>query len=452
VLSLLDPLFRWASVDAAFTPAATLQALLDVEAALARAQAAAGLVPGPAAEAITRAARAERLDGSALATAAAAAGNLAIPLIAGLRALLARDAPEAAAFVHWGATSQDVIDTALVLQLRGALGVLDGEALRLSGLLAALARAHRDTPLAGRTWMQQAAPLTFGLEAAGWLGAVDRERARLAQAARACAVLQLGGAVGSRAALGPRGLEVARALAADLGLALPPLPWHAHRDRLAALMGALGSFTATLGKIARDVSLHAQTEVGELAEPTAPGRGGSSTMPHKRNPVGAAVALAAATRLPGLVSSFLTAMVQEQQRGLGGWPAEWEVVPEAVRLFAGALHHLTEALAGLHVDRDRMRANLEATHGLLFAESAQMALRARLGAEGALTRVGAAAARVRDEGIHLRAALAADPEVTAHVDAAALDRLFDIAPFVEAAAALVDEALAAHDAPPGETR
>ena len=437
-MDLLDPLFGWKVVDAAFVATTTLQALLDVEAALARAQAEAGVIPPAAAASIASCCDSARFDAAAIAAEAAAAGNVAIPLIRRLRALVEREAAEAAPYVHWGATSQDVMDTALVLQLRAALFMIDEELGRLTRVLAGLARTHRATPMAGRTWMQQAVPITFGLEVAGWLGAVERERKRLWQAAIAAAVLQLGGAAGSLAALGERAPAVAEAMARALKLELPPLSWHAHRDRLAAVVTALGSATGTLGKIARDIALHAQTEVGELAEG---GPGASSTMPHKRNPVGAAVALAAAVRMPGLVSSFLAGMVQEQQRGLGGWPAEWEVVPQAVRLFAGALHRLTDAVAGLEIDAARMRANLEAARGLPWAEAAQMALRQALGAARAHEIVSAASGRVRAEGRHLRELLAADPEVAAHLDAAALDRLFALEPFVEAAATLVDRAL-----------
>jgi 3-carboxy-cis,cis-muconate cycloisomerase len=453
-MSVLDPLFRWEALDEAFSDAARVQGMLDFEAALARAEARTGLIPAAAASAIAACCRAEHFDLAALARAAAAAGNLAVPLVARLTERVARDDAEAARFVHWGATSQDAIDTGLVLQLRASLERIDGELARLAGVLARLAREHRASLAVARTWMQQALPTTFGLRVAGWLDAVLRHRARLAEVRGRALALQLGGAVGSLAALGDQGLEVAAAVADELGLVLPLLPWHAHRDRVAEVATTLALLTGTLGKVARDVALGAQTEVGELSEPAGQGRGGSSTLPHKRNPVASAVALAAAARVPALAGTMLAAMGQEGERGLGGWHAEWETLPEVVRLAGGALHHLTDALAGLEVDTARMRENLEASRGLVCAEAVQMALGRGLGRGAAHALVAEACARVRQEGTHLRDVLAADPRVTAHLDAAALARLFEPGAYLGAAGRLVERALAAHDAaaPPGSAR
>src|SRR5215470_14750456 len=331
-MSLLGRLFRWDAVEQFLGDRARVQSLLDFEAALARAEARTGVVPAAAASVIAARCSADLVDMEALARGAALAGNLAIPLVKQLTALVAADDAEAARFVHWGATSQDAIDTGLVLRLRGATRQIAAELERLAGALASLADAHRDTLVAGRTWMQQAVPTSFGLKAAGWLDAVQRHRERLAELRRRALVLQFGGAVGTLAALGERGNDVAAALAEELELSRPDLPWHAHRDRVAEVATTLGLLTGTLGKIARDLSLHSQTEVAELFEPGGEGRGGSSTMPHKRNPVASAVVLAAATRVPGLVATLLAAMLQEEERGLGGWQAEWEVLPEVVGL------------------------------------------------------------------------------------------------------------------------
>lgn len=443
-MSLLGPLFRWDAIEQSFSDRARVQAMLDFEAALARAEASTGVIPAPAAPAIAAKCSAELFDVEAIARAAAAAGNPAIPLVHALVALVGRDDPAAARFVHWGATSQDVIDTGLVLQLRPALGQIEEELDRLAAILAALADRHRATLVAGRTWMQQAVPTSFGLKVAGWLDAVDRHRGRLAGVRRRALVLQLGGAVGTLAALGTTGLNVSRALAAELQLAEPDVPWHAHRDRVAEVATMLGLCAGTLGKIARDISLHMQTEVAEVFEPAAKGRGGSSTMPHKRNPVASAVVLAAATRAPGLVGSMLSAMVQEEERGLGGWHAEWEVLPDLVGIVGGALHHLTETVAGLEIDATRMRANLEATQGLIFAEAVQMALRARLGAGEAQPLVDRACERARAGGRHLREVLGADPEVGKHLPPAELARLFDPQHSLGAANELIDRVLAAH--------
>src|SRR4029077_3069882 len=270
----------------------------------------------------------ELFDMESLARATALSGNVAIPMVKALTEFVAHSDVQAAAFVHWGATSQDAIDTGLVLQLREALDLIDRDLAHLSASLTRLAAAHKSTLVAGRTWLQQGPPVTFGLKVAGWLDGVDRHLERLNHARTQVSVLQFGGAVGTLAALADRGLDVAAALARDFTLELPELPWHSHRDRLAEVAPSLGLLVGSLGKIARDISLMSQTEIDEVVEPSGPGRGGSSTMPHKRNPVGSAVILAAALRVPALVSTVLTAMVQEHERGMGGWHAEWETLPE----------------------------------------------------------------------------------------------------------------------------
>jgi 3-carboxy-cis,cis-muconate cycloisomerase len=440
---LLGPLFSTDRARGIFSDAARLQGMLDFEAALARAEASAGVIPAQAAPPIAASCRAELFDAGALARGAAAAGNLAIPLVKALTERVRATDAGAARWVHWGATSQDAQDTGLVLQLRQALDALEEGLGHLSDALAELAARHRRTLLAGRTWLQQAQPITFGLKAAGWLGAVERHRARLAETRRRALVLQLGGAVGTLDALGPRALEVAAAVARELRLELPDLPWHAHRDGVAEVATTLGLLVGTLGKIATDVALLMQTEVGEAFEPDAPGRGGSSAMPQKRNPVGAAVARAAAVRVPALVSAMLAAMVQEHERGLGGWHAEWETLPEIAALAAGALEHVTQVVGGLEVDAARMRRNLDATGGALQAGPIATALARHLGREAAHERVAAAVRRARTEGRGLREVLAEDPEVQAALPADELDRLLDPERAVGAADALVDRALAA---------
>jgi 3-carboxy-cis,cis-muconate cycloisomerase len=445
---LLGPLFCPAEVSAVFSDAARLQGMLDFEAALARAEAAAGIIPAAAAPAIAARCRAELFDIDALARETARAGNPAIPLAAGLTRLVAEDDPDAARYVHWGATSQDAMDTGLVLQLRRFLGLLQADLARLSSELARLAGLHRTTPLAGRTWLQHATPVTLGLKAAGWLDAVERHRGRLAEAGARAAVLQFGGAAGTLSALGDRGLDVGEALAAELDLALPAIPWHTHRDRLVEVGAALGLLLGSLGKMARDISLLMQTEVGEAAEPGAAGRGGSSTMPHKRNPVAAAAVLAAATQGPGLVASLLSAMPQEHERGLGGWQAEWEALPALCRLVGGALRHMAGTLDGLEVDPVRMRANLEATRGQVLAEAVMMALGPRMGrlaAHDLLERLCREAARA---GRHLREVLAEDPAVRAHLAPADLEHLFDPANYLGMAEAFVERVLKARPEPP----
>jgi 3-carboxy-cis,cis-muconate cycloisomerase len=295
--------------------------------------------------------------------------------------------------------------------------------------------------MAARTLLQQAVPTTFGLKAAGWLEAVARSRRRITAALEAVQVLQFGGASGTLAALGAHGLAVAEALAEGLSLRLPDLPWHAHRDRLADLACALGVAAGTLGKIGRDLALLAQTEVAEAVPAPAPGQGGSSTMPHKRNPVAAAVAVAASVRAPGLVATMLAAMPQEHERGLGGWPAEWETLPELVRLAAGAARAIADALETLVVDTGRMRANLEASRGLPLAEAIRMALVAPLGRAGAQSLVEAACQRAVEQQRPLAEVLAEDPAVTAHLDPAEIRRRLSPEGYLGSAQAMIERVL-----------
>ena len=435
-------LFGEAEVAARFSDRARLQAMLDFEAALADAEAEAGVVPHSCVAAVRAAARAEHYDLDAIATEAANAGNVAIPLVRHLTKRVAATDPEAARYVHWGATSQDVLDTALVLQLRAAVPEVLRHLARAADAASGHAERHADTPMAGRTWLQQATPVTFGLKAAGWLEALERAHDRITAALADALVLQLGGASGTLAALGDKGTAVARALGARLDLPVPDLPWHAHRDRLAHLAGTLGVAVGTLGKIARDVSLLAQTEVGEAHEAPAEGRGGSSTMPHKRNPVGAAVALAAAIRTPGLVATFLAAMPQEHERGLGGWPAEWETLPELVLLAAGAARAMADCLDGLVVDPARMRANLELTRGLVMAEAISMALAVPMGKEAAHRAVEEASRRALAASRPLAEVLAEDPTVTRHLSAAEIEARLAPEGYLGAAGEFVRQVLA----------
>jgi 3-carboxy-cis,cis-muconate cycloisomerase len=440
---LLSPLFTTGRMAEAFSDRARLQGMLDFEAALARAGARAGLFPAAAAAAIAARCRAELFDAAELGRAAARSGNPAIPLVAALTALVAGDDQGASRWVHLGAASQDAMDTGLVLQLRAALDAFEDGLERLSRALAHLAGEHRWTVLSGRTWLQPAEPVTLGLKAAGWLDAVERHRRRLGEVRGRALALQLGGAAGTLAALGPGALEVARLAAEELELALPDLPWHAHRDRPAEVATALGLLAGTLGKIAADVALLAQAEVGEAREPAAPGRGGSSSMPQKRNPVGSAVAGAAAVRVPGLVATMLSAMVQEHERGPAGWLAEWETLPEICLLVGGALDHVAAVAEGLEVDAPRMERNLAATQGLVHAGAAAAALARHLGRAEAHALVEQASRAAAQEGRHLRAVLAEDRRVQACLAPADLDRVFDARAAAGVAGALVDRALAA---------
>jgi 3-carboxy-cis,cis-muconate cycloisomerase len=440
---IFAPLFAGPAIAAVFSDHAHLQGMLDFEAALARAEAKTGVIPQAAVAPIVSACAAEAYDLAVLATAAAKAGNTAIPMVKMLTARVAESDGEAARYVHWGATSQDAMDTGLVLQLRQALALMEADLSRLSAALAVLAANHKQTPMVGRTWLQHALPVTFGLKAAGWLDAIERHRARLAELKPRLLVLQFGGAAGTLAALDDKGLQVAAALAEDLNLGLPAMPWHGARDRVVELATMLALLTGSLGKMARDIALLMQTDVGEAFEPAGEGRGGSSTMPHKRNPVTAAVVLAAATRVPHLAGSLLSGMAQEHERGLGGWHAEWQVLPELVQLSAGALAQMADTIEGLEVDADRMRANLDVTNGLIMAEAVTMALGAKIGRLAAHQRVEAAAKQAVSEKRHLRDVLAEDAVVVQQLSAETLGQLFDPLGYTGMAATLVDRVLAA---------
>ncbi len=442
-MKLLDHLFRSNDVEATFSDRACLQGMLDFEAALARAEVRAGIIPSSAAMTIAAKCDVALFDVAKLGRAVKLAGNIAIPLAKALAALVAQSDRDAARYVHWGATSQDAIDTGCVLQLRQALTLIVGDLDRLAHGLADLAVKHRSTIIVGRTWMQQAPPTTFGAKVAGWLDAVNRHRERLGETRGRALVLQFGGAVGTLAALGARGNDVAKLLSEELALPLPEIPWHSHRDRMAEVATTLGLCVATLGKIAKDISLHSQTEVGEVFEPTESGRGESSTMPHKRNPVASAVVLSAATRVPGLVSTMLTAMVQEQERGLGGWHAEWQTLPEIVSLSAGALQQLAETVPRLEIDAQRMTENLEATHGLIFAEPVTMALAENIGKAAAHQLVEEACETSRKEKRHLRQVILGDASVKLHLSAAQIDGLFDARNYLGLAEEFVDRVVAA---------
>jgi 3-carboxy-cis,cis-muconate cycloisomerase len=443
-MHLLDDLFRSPAVERIYSDISCVQAMLDFEAALVRAEARAGLIPTSAAPAISSKCGAELIDLASLAHAAASAGNLAIPLIKQLTALVAKENPEAARYVHWGATSQDVIDTGAVLQLRDAFVPVLADLDALADALADLAQAHRRTVLPARTWMQQALPTSFGFIAAGWLDALLRHRQRLLAMKKTALVLQFGGAVGTLASLGQRGTQVAGFLAEELRLALPGIPWHTQRDRIAEVATTFGLVAGTLSKIARDLSLHMQTEIQEIHEPSGEGRGGSSTLPHKRNPVTCAAVLGATLRVPALVGTMLGAMDQPQQRALGSWHAEWETLPEIVRLTAGGLHHLAAVVPRLSIDEKRMRENLHATHGLIFAEAVSMVLSEKLGRQAAHERVESACRRAQSERRHLGEILASERDLASLLPAAELDRLFDPLNYLGSADAFIDHVLAAN--------
>ncbi len=421
---LIESLATTPTLAELFSDEAVLQAMLDFEIALARAEARHGVIPSESAIAIAAGARPGNFDISALADAAFRAGTPAIPLVKMLTDVVRKTDAEAARFVHWGATSQDVADTAMSLLLKRAEPVLCADLLRLEKALQGLTELHKDSVMLGRTLLQPAPPVTFGLKAAGWLSSVRRGRRRVLKAFRTAAVLQFGGASGTLASLGDSGIQVAGTLSEELGFGeVPTMPWHTQRDQLATLVCACGVLTGSLGKMARDISLLMQNEVGEAAEPGGEGRGGSSTMPNKRNPTACVLTLAAAHRVPGLVASFLSAMLQEHERGVGGWQAEWPIVAGVIQSTGVAIASMAEVAEGLSVDVSKMRLNIENTNGAIFAERAMMLLGAKLGRDVAHKILNSAVKKSAEEGSTLSAVLAGVPEVTLHLSPAELKQL-----------------------------
>lgn len=441
-MTLLDDLFYSGPMLAVFSDENRLQRMLDFESALALVEAALGVIPEDTSRIIVAESRMGVLDQLSLRADAAHAGNLAIPFVKQLSKAVSEKSEDAARYVHWGATSQDVIDTGFVLQMREALGLIDEQLQELNAGLAALAERHTPTVMPGRTWLQQAVPITFGWKAAGWLDAMLRHRVRLEEVRSRALTLQLGGAAGTLAFLGADGPVVARQLAKTLDLALADISWHSSRDRIGEVATLLGLIVVTLGKMARDISLLMQTEVAEAFEPAGEGRGGSSTMPQKKNPVSCSVVLAAAVRVPGLVATVLSSMVQEHERGLGNWQAEWETMPTIFNLCSGSLDRMNEMISGLEVDASRMASNLDLTKGLIFAEAVSMALSAEMGREAAHELVERACRLATETNRHLRDVLMEDAKCRKIISEDELAGLFDASGYLGITRTSIDRVLA----------
>jgi 3-carboxy-cis,cis-muconate cycloisomerase len=423
---------------------AWLQAMLDAEAGLARALERAGLAPAGAGAAVTAAADASRFDAGDLGRRAALTGNPVPPLA---RALAAAVPGWAAGAVHHGATSQDILDTAAMLVSSRALDAILADLAGAAAAAAGLAEEHRETIMIGRTLLQQAVPVTFGLVAAGWLTAIDEAACALARVAAGRLAVQFGGAAGTLAALGQDGPRVTALLAAELGLAVPVLPWHTDRLRILDLAAALAAAAAVLGKIARDVTLLAQSEVAEVRE-GGTGRGGSSAMPQKSNPVASVLILGCTRRVPGLLATLAATAEQEHQRAAGGWHAEWEPLADLLRLTGSAASWGAELLAGLAVDAGRMRANLDAAGGFPMAGRVAALLAPALGPAPAHDLIAAAsadaAAAGQPLGTALRAGAAARALAEAGVTADQVGAALDPAGYLGSAQTFTDAALAAH--------
>lgn len=424
---LYASLFYQADMTEIFSDHALLKYMIQAEVALAKAQAQVGVIPESAAAIIADVANTQgiqAIDFENLAIATGLAGNIAIPFVKQFTAAVKAVDEDASRYVHWGATSQDILDTACILQARDALDVVEFQLRHAYAASLELAEKYRAEVMIGRTWLQQALPITFGHKAARWASSFKRDLERLEQMKARVLTAQLGGAVGSLASLLDQGSTVVEAYAAQLNLSVPTCTWHGERDRIIETAGFLAIVVGNTGKMARDWSLMMQTEIAEVFEPTAKGRGGSSTMPHKRNPVAAASILAAANRVPALMSSMYQSMVQEHERSLGSWHAEWLALPEIFQLCAGALQRTVEVLQGLEVNSKNMQRNIEMTQGLIMAEAVMMALAPKMGRLNAHHLVEKACQQAVAEQSHLQGIVSSFAEVKQHFSADELTHIF----------------------------
>ncbi|MDP3689999.1 adenylosuccinate lyase family protein [Bradyrhizobium sp.] len=410
----------------------------EVEIALARAEARCGVIPVEAAEEIAKRTDVAAFDFDLLRRETDIVGYPILPLVH----QMAKQCGEAGRYVHWGATTQDIMDTAVVLQLRAGLDIIGRDIAALREILADLSKRYRDTPMAGRTHLQQALPVTFGYKTAIYLAMFDRHAERLEQLKPRLLVGQFAGAAGTLASLGDKGFEVQQALCEELGLGVPVSTWHVARDGFAETVNFLALVTGSLGKIALDIMVMASTEFAELYEPFVKGRGASSTMPQKRNPISSELMLAASKAVRQHAGLMLDAMVQDLERATGPWHAEWIAIPESFVLTAGALHQAKFALAGLVVDEKRMADNLDISRGLIVAEAVMMGLAPEIGRQEAHDVVYDACRRANESGLTLADALSADPRVTDRIDRATIDRLTSPKNYLGLAPGMVDRVLA----------
>ncbi|SEL79306.1 3-carboxy-cis,cis-muconate cycloisomerase [Acinetobacter sp. DSM 11652] len=425
---LYASLFYQNDVNIIFSDEALVKYMLRAEVALAQAQAEVGVIPLIAAETIQRVAAQEIhsiINFDHLAQSSGLAGNIAIPFVKQFTAAVKKINEDASRYVHWGATSQDIIDTAFMLQAQDALQLIEMQLIQAIQATKKLTIQYRDQVMIGRTWLQQGLPLTFGHKTARWLSSLDRDLKRVQQLQQHVLTAQLGGAVGTLASLTEYGSAVVSTYAQKLGLNTPVCTWHGERDRVAEIAHVLATITGNLGKMARDWSLMMQTEIAEVFEPSGAGRGGSSTMPHKRNPVAAASILAAANRVPALMSSIYQSLVQEHERSLGAWHAEWLALPELFQLTAGSLSRAIDVFTGLEVDPENMFRNLECTQGLIMAEALMMSLAPQMGRLNAHHLVEAACKQAVAEQRHLLDVVQNNPEILAIFDLDQLRQIFN---------------------------
>ncbi len=429
-------------MHALFDDEARFQGWLDFEAGLARAQARLGIIPEDAAAEISERAKVEFIDIPAM---KAEFDKVGFPILPIVHQLAKAVSPETARYVHWGSTTQDVIDTGMAMQIRDGLDLLDEMLGDVETVLAGLARKHRTTIMAGRTMRQQAAPITFGYKVAIWLAEIHRHRQRLVEIRPRAAVGQIAGAVGTNATLGDRGLDVLRETMKELNLAEAPITWHVSRDSWTETTSLLGLVGATLAKIGQEIGTLMSTEVGEVGEPFVAGRGASSTLPQKRNPILCQPLVAAGRMLREKVALALDTMVQDHERSIGGMHLEWSILPEAFVIVGGAIENALSILDGLVVDEERMRANLDMLNGLIMSEAVMMGLAPHIGRNQAHDVVYEACARCADGSTTLRDVLLADPEISGHLSEKEIDAMLDPANYVGVAPEMVDQVLALID-------
>jgi 3-carboxy-cis,cis-muconate cycloisomerase len=423
--NLYGRIFYSQKISGLFTDEAMVSSMLKVEAAIARAQADCDIIPRPAATVIGNNCTVEKIDLNLLIEAAPLGGNVIIPLVNQLTGQVAKESADAARYVHFGLTSQDIADTSLMIRLKEATVIIEKDLRLLMEHLVLLTKKHRTTLMTGRSFLHHARPITFGFKTAGWLDSLVRSAKSIRDMINEIFVLQLGGAVGTLPFMEGRGLQVQERLAETLGLEIPVKPWHAQRDRLATLASVYGVLSGNLGKIARDISLLSQTEIAEVMEPPGEGKGGSSAMPNKLNPVGCISILANVARTAPLVSTMLTAMVQDHERATGLWHAEWETITDLVQLTGGALSRAVEIIPGLVIDESQMLINMNLTGGLIFSENVATALSPSMDRVQAHRLVAECCVEARRKSVHLKEICSGHPVIMDHLSELQLQQCFD---------------------------
>lgn len=422
---LYERIFYSEKVNTIFSNEGLMDAMLRFEGALAAAQAKHGIIPSEAADVIEANCIAGKINIEKLIADSVMSGNLAIPLVSQLTQWVRSESPQAAAYVHFGATSQDLIDSAIMIQIKKAAIIMMDDLERLLARLVSIIKAHRTTWMVGRSFMQHARPITFGFKTAGWLDPLQRSKLEMQEMVRENLVLQFGGAVGTLSAMEEKGLLLSKTIADTLGLKNPPRPWHTQRDRIASIGATLGIMSGNIGKIAKDISLLAQTEIAELNEASVAGKGGSSTMPQKSNPVGCICILANTTRIPALVSILFSAMSQDHERASGTWHAEWQTLTDIVQLTAGALNKAVEVMDGLEIHSSQMLHNLELTKGLIYAESISLALAPHMGKLEAHELIAACCREAISKQVHLKELCINHPIILKWLKREQIEKLFD---------------------------